>query len=61
ATVQNINAKTRRVTLRGPQHTVTLNVSPDISLRGIKKGDSVLVVFVSAAAVQVLPGGTTSQ
>ncbi len=61
ATVQNINAKTRRVTLRGPQHTVTLNVSPDISLSGIKKGDSVRVVFVSAAAVQVLPGGTTSQ
>jgi Cu/Ag efflux protein CusF len=61
ATVVNINAKARHVTLRGPQHTVTLDVSPDVSLSGIKKGDSVRAVFVSAAAVQVVPGGAGSQ
>jgi Cu/Ag efflux protein CusF len=55
ATVQNINSKAHRVTLRGPQQTVTLDVSPDVSLSGIKKGDSVRAVFVSAAAVQVVP------
>lgn len=53
ATVQYVNLKTRRITLRGPQQTVTLNVSPDVSLSGVKKGDSVRAVFESAAAVQV--------
>jgi Cu/Ag efflux protein CusF len=57
ATIQHIDAKKRRVTLRGPQRTVTLDVSPDVSLAGLKAGDMVHAQFEEATAVQVLRDG----
>ena len=56
-TIEKVDAKNRRVTLRGPQRTVTLAVAPDVSLAGLKAGDTVQARFESATAVQVLRGG----
>jgi Cu/Ag efflux protein CusF len=53
ATVQKIDHKHRLITLRGPTRTETLQVAPDISLEGLKAGDSVQAEFVSATAVHV--------
>ncbi|HEY1999589.1 hypothetical protein [Paraburkholderia sp.] len=55
ATVQKIDRKKRLVTLRGAAQTQTLQVAPDIDLKGVKVGDMIHAVFVSAAAVQVTP------
>ncbi|GJH19497.1 copper-binding protein [Caballeronia novacaledonica] len=56
-TIERVDTKNRRVTLRGPSHTVTLEVAPDVSLADLKKGDTVHAQFESAMAVQVLRGG----
>ncbi|SPB13094.1 hypothetical protein NOV72_00394 [Caballeronia novacaledonica] len=56
-TIERIDTAKRRVTLRGPSRTVTLDVAPDLSLAGLKKGDAVHAQFESATAVQVLRGG----
>ncbi|WP_118179964.1 hypothetical protein [Paraburkholderia phosphatilytica] len=53
ATVLKIDPVKRQVTLRGPQQTETLDVSPDIALDQLKVGDTVRADFVSAVAVQV--------
>ena len=55
ATVQKIDHKKRLVTLRGAYQTQTLEVGPDVDLKGVKVGDTIHAVFVSAAAVQVTP------
>ncbi|SAK51409.1 hypothetical protein AWB75_01565 [Caballeronia catudaia] len=57
ATVERVDTKNRRVTLRGPSHTVTLDVAPDVSLAGLKAGDTVHAQFESATAVQVVRSG----
>ena len=57
ATVQKIDRKHHTVTLRGPTRTETLDVAPDISLAGLKVGDSVRAVFVAAAAASVSRDG----
>jgi Cu/Ag efflux protein CusF len=57
ATVQKIDRKHHTVTLRGPTRTETLDVAPDISLAGLKVGDSVRAVFISAAAASVSRDG----
>ncbi|KMZ13656.1 hypothetical protein BHUM_02352c [Candidatus Burkholderia humilis] len=57
ATIQRIDAKTRRVTLRGLDRTVMLEVAPDVSLAGLKAGDMVHAQFESATAVQVMRDG----
>ncbi|BAN25240.1 putative uncharacterized protein [Caballeronia insecticola] len=56
-TIERVDTKNRHVTLRGPNHTVTLDVAPDVSLAGIKAGDMVQARFESATAVQVLRDG----
>jgi Cu/Ag efflux protein CusF len=56
-TIERVDAKNRRVTLRGPSRTVTLEVAPDVSLAGLKAGDTVHAQFESATAVQVLRAG----
>lgn len=58
ATVQKIDRKHRKVTLRGPDRTETLDVGPDVSLDKLKVGDSVHAVFIAAAAASVSRGGT---
>jgi Cu/Ag efflux protein CusF len=59
ATVQKINNKKRNVTLRGAYQTQTLDVGPDVDLKEIKVGDTVHAVFISAAAVKIMPAGTS--
>ncbi|SAL11224.1 hypothetical protein AWB74_00149 [Caballeronia arvi] len=56
-TIERVDTKKRRVTLRGPSHTVTLDVAPDVSLAGLKAGDMVQARFESATAVQVMRSG----
>lgn len=55
ATVQKIDRSKRLVTLRGARLTQTLEVGADVDLSGVKVGDTIHAVFVSAAAVQVTP------
>ena len=61
ATVQKIDRKKGLVTLRGATQTQTLQAGPDVDLKGVKVGDMVHAVFVSAAAVQVTPQGEVAQ
>ncbi|MFM0325084.1 hypothetical protein [Caballeronia glebae] len=56
-TIERVDTKNRRVTLRGPNRTVTLQAAPDVSLAGLKAGDMVHARFESATAVQVMRGG----
>lgn len=58
ATIQKIDAKKRQITLRGPSHADVFEVSPDVSLKDLKVGDTVRAEFVSATAVQVMRNGT---
>jgi len=55
ATVQHIDMKKRKVTLRGAYQTVTLDATPDIDLKALKVGDTIHAVFVSAYATQITP------
>ncbi|WP_087633921.1 copper-binding protein [Caballeronia telluris] len=57
ATIQKIDAQKRLITLRGPSRTEVFQVAPDVSLDGLKTGDTVRAEFVSATAIQVLRGG----
>ncbi len=61
ATVQKIDRKKREVTLRGPRHTVTLPVAPDVPLEKIKVGDSIRADYSSATAVQITRDGAPIQ
>jgi Cu/Ag efflux protein CusF len=58
ATIQKIDAKKRELTLRGPNRTEVFELSPDVSLKDLKVGDTVQAEFVSATAIQVTRGGT---
>jgi Cu/Ag efflux protein CusF len=58
ATVQKIDRKRRLVTLRGAYQTQTLEAAPQVDLTGVKVGDTIHAVFVSAAAVEVTPQDT---
>ncbi|HEY4294933.1 MAG TPA: hypothetical protein VGM85_00515 [Paraburkholderia sp.] len=55
ATVQKIDRTKRLVTLRGAYRTQTLEAGPGVDLQGVKVGDTIHAVFVSAAAVQIAP------
>ena len=55
ATVQSIDMKKRKITLRGPWRTETLDLLPEFAAEKLKKGDTIHAVFVSATAVQVTP------
>jgi Cu/Ag efflux protein CusF len=57
ATVQKINQAHRTITIRGPNKTETLHVGPDVSLKGIKAGDSVQAEFIEATAILVTRNG----
>jgi hypothetical protein len=61
ATVQKIDRKKRLVTLRGPEHTVIVEVSPDVPIEKLKVGDSIRANYVSATAVQITRNGTPIQ
>jgi Cu/Ag efflux protein CusF len=53
ASVEAIDAKAQKVTLRGPQNTVTMKVEDPAMLKGVKKGDMVEAVYVEAVALKV--------
>ncbi|HTR06164.1 MAG TPA: hypothetical protein VMJ11_05790 [Paraburkholderia sp.] len=61
ATVQKIDRKNRKVTLRGPRHTVVVTAPADISLESLKVGDSIRADYVSATAVEVTRNGQPVQ
>jgi Cu/Ag efflux protein CusF len=52
ASVEAVDAKAGKVTLRGPEHTVALKVDPAL-LKNVKVGDMVEAEFVEAIAVKV--------
>jgi hypothetical protein len=55
ANVIAVNKKTRRVTLQGPQHAVTVKVSPEINLSAVSVGDQVRVVYIEEFGIAVEP------
>jgi Cu/Ag efflux protein CusF len=55
ATVEHIDPKHHKITLRGPWRTETIDLTPEFESQKFKKGDTVHAVFVSAAAVKVTP------
>jgi Cu/Ag efflux protein CusF len=55
ATVQSINRKNKTITLRGPWHTDTFDLTPELAAYKLKAGDTIHAVFVSATAVEVTP------
>jgi hypothetical protein len=57
ATVQRIDQKKKTITLRGPWHTDTFGLPPELAAKKLKAGDTVHVVFISATAVEVTPVG----
>ncbi|WP_153099179.1 hypothetical protein [Paraburkholderia hayleyella] len=57
ATIQKLDHKRRLLTLRGATRTETFHVPNNISLKGLKVGDSVQAEFVSATAIQVMRNG----
>jgi Cu/Ag efflux protein CusF len=57
ATVQKVDPAKRTITIRGPNKTETLHAGPDVSLKGIKTGDSIHAEFIEATAVLVTRNG----
>ena len=53
ATVQDIDAKARTVTVKGALQTVTLKVADEVDLSKVKKGDNVRAVYVETVSIQV--------
>jgi Cu/Ag efflux protein CusF len=56
ASVEAIDAKKQMVTLRGPEHTVSMKVQDPAMLQGVKKGDMVEAVYTEAVAIKVEKG-----
>lgn len=56
ASVEAVDAKAGKVTLRGPERTVTLKVKDPAVLKNVKAGDMVEAEFVEALAVKVEKG-----
>jgi len=61
ATVLRLDRDKRRITLRGPTQTVTLQASSGRLLEGLKEGDSVRVDFVEATAIHIKRDGAPLQ
>jgi Cu/Ag efflux protein CusF len=61
ATVEKIDRKHRKVTLRGPRRTVVVSVSKDVPLEKLKVGDSIRADYVDATAVEVTRNGQRVQ
>jgi hypothetical protein len=55
ASVEAVDAKAGKVTLRGPEHTATVKVDPALAAK-VKVGDMVEAEFVEAVAVKVEKG-----
>lgn len=57
ATIENIDAAKRVVTLRGPTRTVTLVASAGLALGNLKVGDSVRTDYLESTAIRVTRDG----
>ncbi|WP_027816962.1 hypothetical protein [Paraburkholderia bannensis] len=57
ATVQKIDRKHRKVTLRGPTRTVVVGVPQDVPIEKLKVGDNIRADYVGATAVEVTRNG----
>jgi hypothetical protein len=53
ASVEALDAKTGMVTLRGPEHTVSMKVEDPKMLEGVKVGDMVEALYAEAMAIKV--------
>jgi Cu/Ag efflux protein CusF len=53
ASVEAVDAKKGFVTLRGPEHTVTMKVRDPAMLKDVKTGDMVKASYTEAMAVRV--------
>jgi Cu/Ag efflux protein CusF len=53
ASVEAIDAKASKVTLRGPKRTVDLKVKDPANLKDVKVGDMVEAEFAEAFAIKV--------
>jgi Cu/Ag efflux protein CusF len=58
ASVEAIDPKKQTVTLRGPEHTVTVKVQDPAMLQGVKAGDMVEAAYTEAVAIKVEKGAT---
>ncbi len=54
-TIQAIDLKTRKVTIKGAKRTVVLKVGPAVDLENIKVGDAVSASYTEAVAISVTP------
>ena len=59
ASVEAINAKAGKVTVRGPQRTVDLDVKDPAVLKGLKVGDMVEATFAESVSIKVEKGMTS--
>ncbi|WP_296806675.1 hypothetical protein [Thiocapsa sp.] len=51
--VEAVNAAESKVTVRGPENTVTVNVRDPALLADVRAGDSVTVTYISAVAASI--------
>ncbi len=56
ASVEGIDEKAGKVTVRGPQRTIDLNVKDKALLKGLKKDDMVEAVFAESVTIKVEKG-----
>jgi Cu/Ag efflux protein CusF len=56
ATVQSVDARAGRVTLRGVRHTLDMPIPADVDAKRLHPGDTVHLVFVATYAVAVEGG-----
>lgn len=59
ASVEAIDAKGGKLTVRGPQRTVDLPVKDPAALKGLKVGDMVEAVFAESVSIKVEKGMTS--
>lgn len=59
ASVEAIDAKAGKVTVRGPQRTIDLAVKDPAVLKTLKKDDMVEAVFAESVSIKVEKGMTT--
>jgi hypothetical protein len=55
ATIQSIDVKKRKATLRGPSRTVVVDVPKEIDIKTLKIGDEVRALVIEASAVSLEP------
>lgn len=62
ATVVSVDARRRRLTLRGPDGQIeSLRIGPDVrNLAAVRRGDRVVATWVEAVAIRLVPEGAAT-